>query len=88
MMALPRVAGIIDGAMTITLEPDGRVSFRVLISANGGQPDGCDRIELIIDPEHVRQALAGTEIHQMAGEQVTGELSTFPCHIGFSASAT
>ena len=88
MMALPQVAGIIDGAVTITVEPDGRVSFRVLVSANGGQPDGGDRIELIIDPEHVRQALAGTEIHEMADEPVTDELSTFPCHIGFSASAT
>ena len=88
MMALPQVAGIIDWAITITLEPDGRVSFRVLISANGGPPGGCDRIELIIDPEHVRQALTGTEIHEMAGKQVAPELSTFPCHIGFSASAT
>ncbi len=87
-MALPQVAGIIDGAMTITVEPDGRVSFRVLVSTTGGQLDGCHRIELIIDPEHVRRALAGTEVHERAGEPVANELSTFPCHIGFSASAT
>jgi hypothetical protein len=48
--------------MTVTLEPDGRMSFRVLISADGERTDCCDRIELIISPEHVRHALAGTKI--------------------------
>jgi hypothetical protein len=61
MTPLPGVPGIIEGSMTVIQEPDGRMSFRVLISANGERADCCDRIELIINPEHVRQALAGTE---------------------------
>lgn len=84
MTALPQVPGIIEGAMTITPEPDGRMSFRVLVSADGERTDCCDRIELIVEPEHVRQALAGTKIRGLAGEQTTDELPTFPCHIGFS----
>ncbi len=84
MTALPEIPGIIDGAMTITPEPDGRMSFRVLISADGERADCCDRIELIINPEHVRQALAGTKIRRLAGAQTTDEPPTFPCHIGFS----
>lgn len=85
--ALPEVPGIIEGAMTITPEPDGRVSFRVLVSANGEQAEYCDRIELIINPEHVRQALAGTTIRGLAGAPATDELPTFPCLIGFSRNS-
>lgn len=84
MTALPEVPGIIEGAMTISPEPDGRMSFRVLISADGERADSCDRIELIISPEHVRHALAGTKIRGLAGAQPVEELPTFPCHIGFS----
>ncbi len=73
--------------MTIIPEPDGRMSFRVLIRANGERADCCDRIELIVNPEHVRQALAGTKIRGLAGVQTTGELPTFPCHIGFSRNS-
>jgi hypothetical protein len=29
-MTLPGVPGIIDGSMTVTTEPDGRLSLRVL----------------------------------------------------------
>jgi hypothetical protein len=84
MTPLPEVPGIIEGAMTVVQEPDGRMSFRVLISANGERTDCCDRIELIINPEHVRQALAGTEVRRLAGAQATDRVPTFPCHIGFS----
>ena len=84
MTALPDIPGIIEGAMTITPEPDGRMSFRVLISADGKRTGCGDRIELIINPEHVRQALAATEIRQEAAARTTDELPTFPCHIGFS----
>ena len=76
MTALPEVPGIIEGAMTITPEPDGRISFRVLLRADGERADRCDRIELIISPEHVRQALAAD-----------GDLGAFPCHIGFSRNS-
>jgi hypothetical protein len=84
MAALPEVPGIIEGAMTITLEPDGRMSFRVIVSADGERTDRGDRIELIINPEHVRQALAVTETRRAASARITDELPTFPCHIGFS----
>jgi hypothetical protein len=84
MTALPDVPGIIEGAVTITPEPDGRMSFRVLISADGERAGCGGRIELIINAEHVRQALAVTEIRQVAAAPTTDELPAFPCHIGFS----
>ena len=84
MTACPEVPGIIEGTVTITLEPDGGMSFRVFISADGEWTDCGDRIELIVNPEHVRQALAGTEIRRLADPRTTEGLPTFPCHIGFS----
>jgi hypothetical protein len=50
-MTLPGVPGIIDGSMTVTTEPDGRLSLRVLIGAHG------DILELIINPEHLSSTL-------------------------------
>ncbi len=70
--------------MTIIPEPDGRISFRVLIGANGGHTDCCDRIELIINPEYVRQALMAPNIRRLDGARRVAELQTFPCHIGFT----
>ncbi len=84
-MAFPDIPGIIEGAMTITPETDGRISFRVFISANGAHTDCCDRIELIIDPEYVRQALAAPKIRRLHGAQLADELPAFPCHIGFKS---
>jgi hypothetical protein len=86
---LSEVPGIIEAWVTITPNPDGRVSFSVLIGtldADGG-PD--DLIELIISPEHIHRALAGAKIHALATdgcekEEKEREVQTFPCHIGFS----
>jgi hypothetical protein len=77
-MVLPEVPGIIEAAMTVTAEPDGRVSFRVLVG--GGRSSGCDVVELIISPEHVRRALVG-------GMKQADERPAFPCHIGFYSDA-
>lgn len=84
---LPEVPGIIEGAMTIVPQPDGTMSFRVLIGAGGGRADCRDRIELIISPEHIRQALARTAADRPAGAQPSEELPSFPCHIGFSRNS-
>jgi hypothetical protein len=86
---LPPVPGIIEAWMMVTPNPDGRVSFRVLIGtgdADGG-PD--DLIELIISPEHIRRALADAKIRALATagfetEEKEKEVQTFPCHVGFS----
>jgi hypothetical protein len=84
MRVLPEIIpGIIDGTVTITPEPDGMISFHVLISANGERVDCCDRIELIINPEYVRRALAATKIRRPADGQLIDKLPTFPCHVGF-----
>lgn len=72
-MMLPEIPGIIDALMTITPQPDGKVSLRVLIGADSRRPSGSDQIELIISPEHVSQALAGGP---------AGRAVTFPCHVG------
>jgi hypothetical protein len=87
-MTLPEIPGIIEAWMTITPQPDGKVSFRVLIGADSGQPSGCDSIELIISPEHVSHALAGAKISSLAGAAATDKPSTFPCHIGLYRNAT
>ena len=84
MTALPAVPGIMEGVLTITPEPDGRISFRMLISADGKRTDCCGRVELIINPQHVGQALAETKIRRLAGPRTTDQLPTFSCHIGFS----
>ena len=84
-ISFPGIPGIIEGAMTIAPEPDGRISFRVLISTNGECADCCDRIELIINPEYVRQALAAPRIQRLDGAPLADELPTFPCHIGFTS---
>lgn len=85
MMAFPGIPGIIEGAMTVTQEPNGRISFRVLVNASG-ESTGCrDCIELIIDPEYVRQALAAPIICQLDSAQLVNQLPTFPCHIGFKS---
>jgi hypothetical protein len=51
------VPGIMECVMKITPEPAGRISFRVLISADSKRSGCCDRLELIVNPEHVRKAL-------------------------------
>jgi hypothetical protein len=87
MTTLPGVPGVIEGVMTITPEPDGRLSFRVFISAPGQRPDCCDRIELIINPGHVVRALAEARIRRLVRQQATDERPTFSCHIGFSRNS-
>lgn len=86
-MVLPEVPGIIEAAVAITSEPDGRVSFRVVVGANSGRPSGCDLVEVIINPEHVRRAMAGMRIRTTAGTGDADGPPTFPCHIGFYRSA-
>jgi hypothetical protein len=80
--SLPEVPGIVEGAMVITSEPEERISFRVVINADGERADCCDCIELIINLEYVRQALAAAKIRGLSGAQAIDELPTFPCHIG------
>jgi hypothetical protein len=86
-MVRPTVPGIIEASVAITAEPDGRVSFRVLIGAASGRPSECDVIELIISPEHVSCALAGTKIRALAGSETAHEPAVFPCHIGLYCKA-
>jgi hypothetical protein len=86
-MVLPEVPGIIEAAVAIIPEPDGRVSFRVLIGADSGRSSGCDLVELIISPEHIEHALAGMKIGAMADAEHADELPTFPCHVGFYRDA-
>jgi hypothetical protein len=71
------VPGIIEACTMITRNPDGTVSFSVLI---GPGPGGGERdlIELIIRPEHVQHALV------TSGCDKDEEAPTFPCHVGFS----
>ncbi len=84
---LSEVPGIIEASMTITPNPDGRVSFSVLIGAGGKA--GLDVIELIVRPEDVRYALDGAKSPSLvtSGQERDEEAPTFPCHLGFSRTA-
>lgn len=81
-MTLPEIPGIIETTMTITPQPDGRVSFRMLIGADSGRSSECDLFELIFSPEHVSHALANAKINSLAGTETADRSATFPCHIG------
>lgn len=80
-----RVPGIVDGSMTINPEPDGSVSFRVIIT--DGRTSQFDLFELIIGSEHVANiscALTG----QSAEENCDPSQGLpFPCHVGISRNA-
>jgi hypothetical protein len=67
--------------MTISPEPDGTVSFRVLIGADDGRTAGCDLIEVIISPEHLSRALGGL------GTEPVDQRQAFPCHVGICRNA-
>jgi hypothetical protein len=83
---LSEVPGIIEARTMITENPDGSVSFSVLIGPAAGRKAGGDLIELIIRPEHIRCALAGAKIRALAtgDSEKDKETPSFPCHIGFS----
>jgi hypothetical protein len=82
MTALPEIPGIIEGAMTISPEPGDRIAFRVLISASSEQADGWECIELVVNSEYVRQALAATNKSGPSRTQIIDDPPTLPCHIG------
>lgn len=78
-MVLPKIPGIIEGSMTVSRRPDGRMSFRVLTS---GSSDGAGRdlIELIISLEDLGRALAETK--------GIDRRPALPCHVGFCPNAS
>jgi len=82
--ALATGKGIIEGSMTINPEPDGGLSFRVVIGTASENAIECDQLELIVSSEHVAnlgRVLDGYET------QRTDRTRSFPCHIGFSRNA-
>jgi hypothetical protein len=73
--------------MTINREPDGSVSFRVIIGAGAGRAGECHLVELIISPEHIgdlNHVLAGHGAEVMGGN---AQVPPFACHIGFCRNA-
>jgi hypothetical protein len=86
-MVLPEIPGIVEAAVAITPEPDGRLSFRVVVGADGGRSCGGDLVELIISPEDVRRALTGMSARAPADTANADGPPTFPCHIGFCRGA-
>jgi hypothetical protein len=86
-IVLPEVPGIVEASMTICPEADGRISFRVMIGADGGQSSECDLIELIISPEDISRGLAGANIGTSQGAQIADGQPIFPCHIGLNRNA-
>lgn len=80
------IPGIIDGTMTLHPEPDGSVSFRVLIGANGGQAAENDMLELIVGASYTgRLSLLLAGHGATAGEGPDAALP-FPCQIGFAGT--
>lgn len=88
-MSRDAIPGIIDGTMTLHPEPDGSVSFRVLIGPNDGHGVANDMLELIVGASYAGQlsiVLAGqgatASQGAAAGEEHDPALP-FPCRIGF-----
>lgn len=83
----PGIPGIIEGSMTVHAEPDGSVSFRVVIGSRDEYAGKRDVLELIIGAEHVRsigRALADGDATIIGYSE---PVRTFPCHIGFCRNA-
>jgi hypothetical protein len=74
------IPGIIDGTMTVHPEPDGSVSFRVLIGANGKHATDNDTLELIVGASYTgRLSLVLTG-------QVPEPALSLPCQVGFCSN--
>lgn len=86
-MVLPEVPGIIEAALEISSEPDGKLSFRVIVGADDGRSPGFDLVELIIGPEHLRRALAAIRVRDMTDPEDADQPATLPCHIGLYRGA-
>jgi hypothetical protein len=86
-IVLPGVTGIVEASVAICPEADGRISFRVMIGADGSQSSTCDLIELIISPEDISRALAGANIGASQDAQIADGQPTFSCHIGLHRNA-
>ncbi|GAA1928218.1 hypothetical protein [Streptantibioticus ferralitis] len=54
---LPLVPGVVDGFITAVTDTDDSVSLQIRIKIPGVGPEGCDRIEVILDAEY-KEALA------------------------------
>ena len=83
---LSEVPGIIEARMMITPNPDGRVSFSVLIGTGDPDRGPDDLIELIMSPEHIHRGLADAKtcVLDAASPGKEKETQAFPCHVGFS----
>jgi hypothetical protein len=77
------IPGIIDGTMTLHPEPDGSVSFRVMIGINRGEAADNATLELIVGASHTGQlSLVLANCGAVAGDGYDTTLP-FPCQIGF-----
>jgi hypothetical protein len=77
------IPGIIDGTMTVQPEPDGSVSFRVLISANGKHATDNDVLELIVGASYTGRLSLVLAGHGAAAGHGPELALPFPCQIGF-----
>lgn len=77
------IPGIIDGTMTLHPEPDGSVSFRVLIGANGGQAAENDMLELIVGASYTGRLSIVLAGHGATAAEGPDPALSFPCQIGF-----
>jgi hypothetical protein len=78
-----RIPGVIDGTMTLHPEPDGSVSFRVLIGANGGQAADNYMLELIVGASYTGRLSIVLAGHGAAAGEGPDSALPFPCQIGF-----
>jgi hypothetical protein len=73
--------------MTINSEPDGSMSFRVIIGAGSRQAGERDLLELIISPECIGDLNRILAAHGAEGNGDIDQVPPFPCHIGFCRNA-
>jgi hypothetical protein len=85
-MAKNGIPGIIDGTMTLHPEPDGSVSFRVLIGANGGHAADNDMLELIVGASYTGRLSIVLAGHGAAAGEGPDPALPSPCQIGFAGT--
>jgi hypothetical protein len=81
------VAGIIDGSISAGLEPDGSVSFRVIVGP-GGSTTECDLVEVTMGAGYVARFARALGSTGSAAGQNGDSVPLFPCRVGIGRSVT
>lgn len=73
----PRIPGVVDGTVTVSVDPDGSITFHVVVgAADGASPDHDHQVEVVIwekDAGRLGRLLGGSDREPLA---------SLPCLVG------